>query len=125
MERDLPGQSLAVEDRIGFSLAKIVSAAASAQEFISGMSLDEFSKDRKTVFAVTRALELIGEAAEEIPEDFRDRNPSLPWTLMIERRKDLLHDYYKVDLNLVWTGVTEGLPAIEFQIRGLLSKTQL
>ncbi len=89
------------------------------------MSLDEFSKDRKTAFAVIRALELIGDAAEEIPEDFRDRNPSLPWSQMIERGKGLLHDYFKVDLTLVWTDVTEGLPEIEFQIRGLLSKAQL
>ncbi len=63
-------------------LRDILDAIASIEEFTSGMDFEDFSKDRKTQFAVIRALEIIGEAAKAIPEDFKKEHPEVPWREM-------------------------------------------
>uniref|UniRef100_UPI00262F28BC HepT-like ribonuclease domain-containing protein n=1 Tax=Thermococcus sp. TaxID=35749 RepID=UPI00262F28BC len=70
-------------------------------EFTSGMDFEDFSKDRKTQFAVIRALEIIGEAAKAIPEDFKKEHPKVPWREMAGMRDKLIHAYFGVDLHVV------------------------
>jgi uncharacterized protein with HEPN domain len=104
-------------------LEDIRSAADSAREFIAGLSREEFLADRKTIFAVVRALEIVGEATKRISEDFKARNPALPWRVMAGMRDKLAHDYFGVNLNVVWSAVTENLPEVESEIRRLLSES--
>lgn len=101
---------------------RILSAAESARGFIAGLSREEFLADRKTIFAVVRALEIVGEATKRISEDFKARNPALPWRVMAGMRDKLAHDYFGVNLDVVWSAVTENLPKVESEIRRLLSK---
>jgi uncharacterized protein with HEPN domain len=105
-------------------LEDILTAAEDAMSFTAGMSYEEFLEDKKTVFAVIRALEIIGEATKRISEDFKVRNPSLPWRTMAGMRDRLIHDYPKVDLSTVWGAVTQDLPKTIPQLRRLLSQTQ-
>lgn len=102
-------------------LDDILSATQSAREFVAGLSREEFLADRKTIFAVTRALEIIGEATKRISEDFKVRNPSLPWKVMAGMRDKLAHDYFGVNLDIVWSTVIEKLPEVESEVRRLLS----
>ena len=83
-------------------LKDILDAIAFIEEFTSGMDFEDFSKDRKTQFAVIRALEIIGEAAKAIPEDFKKEHPEVPWREMAGMREELIHAYFGVDLHVVW-----------------------
>jgi uncharacterized protein with HEPN domain len=93
-------------------LADIRAAASKAVAFVGSMSLDEFAADEKTVFAVTHALEIVGEAAKRIPDDMRKQYPDLPWRAMAGIRDKLIHDYMMVNLEVVWKTVREDLPPL-------------
>lgn len=67
-----------------------------AQSFIEGMKFKDFAGDSKSIFAVIRALEIIGEAAKKIPNDIPSRSPEIPWKDMAGMRDVLIHDYFGV-----------------------------
>lgn len=93
-------------------LDNIRSAAGKALGFVAGMDFAAFAADDRTVFAVVRALEIVGEAAKRIPADVRDRHPGVPWRPMSRMRDKLIHDYTSVNLAVVWKTVTEDLPGL-------------
>ena len=65
--------------KIGDYVEDIIDAMTRAVEFVEGMSYDEFAKDIKTVYAVTGAIEIIGEAVKHIPNEIREKYPDIPW----------------------------------------------
>jgi uncharacterized protein with HEPN domain len=69
--------------------------------FTKGMSYPEFVDDRKTVNAVIRSLEVIGEATKNLPLSFRDAHPDIPWKQMAGMRDKLIHAYFGVDKQMV------------------------
>jgi uncharacterized protein with HEPN domain len=93
-------------------LEDIRQAAEKAAEFLGHESLEAFSADEKTVYAVIRALEVVGEATKRIPQDVRDRYPDVPWRSMAGIRDKLIHDYLTVNLEVVWKTVREDVPAL-------------
>ncbi len=100
-------------------LKDILDAIASIEEFTYGMDFEDFSKDRKTQFAVIRALEIIGEAAKAIPEDFKKEHPEVPWKEMAKMRDKLIHAYFGVDLRVVWKTLKEDVPFLKEVLSGL------
>ena len=94
-------------------LNDIVDAMAKALKFVEGMSYEDFVNDDKTVFAVVRALEVVGEAVKNIPEDFREKYPHIPWKDLAGMRDKLIHGYFGVDLGRVWRTVKEVIPAMK------------
>jgi uncharacterized protein with HEPN domain len=93
-----------------------------AQAFVAGMTFDEFALDEKTNFAVVRALEIVGEATKRIPAEVKGRSPNLPWRDMAGMRDKLAHDYSGVNLEVVWETATKEAPALEAEIRTLISQ---
>lgn len=91
-------------------LEDIRDAASKAVAFLGDMSYEAFVADERTVFAVVRALEILGEAAKRIPQPLRDRYPAIPWRPMAGIRDKLIHDYVNVDVEIVWRTVAEDLP---------------
>ncbi len=102
-------------------LNDILESIADIREFVRGMSLEVFINDRKTVKAVIRCLEVIGEAVNKIPPDTRDRYPETSWQEMIGMRNRLIHEYFGVDLNIVWQTIEEDLEPLEVIIRKVYS----
>ena len=93
-------------------LADILQAIDDVAEFVEGMDFEQFSGDKKTVNAVIRSLEVLGEATKHIPAAFRKRHPEIPWSKMAGMRDVLIHDYMGVDHKTVWKVAKERLPEI-------------
>jgi len=93
-------------------LRDILENAEKAVEFVSGMSGDDFLGDEKTVFAVIRAIEILGEATKKIPSEVREKYSDIPWREMAGTRDKLVHDYFGVNLAVIWKTVTEDIPSL-------------
>jgi uncharacterized protein with HEPN domain len=87
----------------------IIDAMNDAMSFVDGMKCEDFVKDRKTIYAVVRALEIIGEAAKRMPDLVRNCYPQIPWKDMAGMRDKLIHGYFGVDIKRVWKTVKEDL----------------
>jgi len=104
-------------------LRDILDAMEKAERFVENLSYEEFTEDDKTVFAVVRALEIIGEATKNIPDDSRKAHPDVPWKDMAGMRDILIHDYFGVDMETVWLTVTERIPKVKLLIQKMLEKS--
>jgi uncharacterized protein with HEPN domain len=94
-------------------LRDIVEYAEKAERFIGGLpSADALGKDERTLLAVIRCLEVIGEAAKRIPPDLRRKHPGVPWRGMMGMRDKVIHGYFGVDAEVVWRTVREDLPLL-------------
>lgn len=103
-------------------LADILAAIIEVDQFIAGMTFDQFEEDRKTINAVIRSLEVLGEATKHIPASYRNKHPAIPWSKMAGMRDVLIHDYMGVDLMTVWKVVKERLPEIKTLVEALVSE---
>lgn len=92
-----------------------------AREFTGSLSsAAELAADRKTLYAVIRALEIVGEAAKRVPQEIRDRAPRVPWVAMSGMRDRLIHGYREVDASLVWRTATTATVEAENELHALL-----
>lgn len=89
-------------------------------DYTSGMTLDEFSADRKTVDAVLRNFTIIGEASRHVPPEIEARHPGVPWIEMRGMRNIIVHEYFGISLAIVWQTVQARLPPLGPQLRGVL-----
>ena len=106
------------EDKI--RLQHILDEANEARQFIEGLSFDEFQEDGKTVRAVIRSIEVIGEAASKLSLDFRKDHPEVPWQKISGMRNRLIHVYFDIDHQIIWQTVKENLPPLIDQIKSIL-----
>ncbi|MGB9299937.1 MAG: DUF86 domain-containing protein [Anaerolineae bacterium] len=83
-----------------------------AEEFIQGMSYEQFVADKKTANAVLRSIEVIGEATKNVPDNVRAQYPQVPWKEMAGMRDKVIHSYFDVDKEIVWLVVKERIPAL-------------
>jgi len=91
----------------------IIEAMNDATSFVKDTEYAVFVKDRKTVYAVTRALEIIGEAVKNIPIPVKNRYPQIPWKDMAGMRDKVIHEYFGVDLKRVWRTVMKDIPNLK------------
>ncbi|MBI5739113.1 MAG: DUF86 domain-containing protein [Nitrospirae bacterium] len=102
----------------------ILTSIKEVDEFTKGMTPDDFYKDRKTINAVIRSLEVLGEASGKISDDIKSKAPNIPWGKMTGMRNKLIHEYFGVDLEIVWTVIKEDLPPIKPLIEQLAGEIQ-
>jgi uncharacterized protein with HEPN domain len=105
-------------------LDDILTSIDETAEFTADMSFESFTVDRKTVNAVVRSLEVIGEAAKSIPEHLRAQAPGVPWKYMAGMHDKLIHEYFGVDLGTVWTVTKDELPPLRPELERLMGKLE-
>lgn len=90
----------------------LVEACEDILAFTKGMSYSDFADDKKTVNAVIRSLEVIGEATKKLPTSLKDSHPDVPWKQMAGMRDKLIHEYFGIDQQMVWQAVEKHIPEI-------------
>ncbi len=109
--------------RVPEYLQHIVTAIDKATGYVSGMSREAFQADSRTQDAVIRSIEIVGEAAQQVrtaDPEFAARHADIPWDLMYGMRNRIVHDYFEVDLDVVWQTLERDLPVLRRRIQALL-----
>jgi uncharacterized protein with HEPN domain len=102
-------------------LLDILEAANAALHFVAGKTQADFAADLQCRFAVVRAIEIIGEAARQVSQEAREKNPEIPWRDIIAMRNRVIHGYGEVDYAIVWDTVQNNLPELVAQLQPLVS----
>jgi uncharacterized protein with HEPN domain len=109
--------------RVPEYLQHIVEAIDRATGYVAGMDAAAFERDTRTQDAVIRTLEIIGEAANKArvaDPTLQSSAPEIPWDVMYGMRNRIIHDYFEVDLNVIWQTILRDLPVLRSQIVQLL-----
>ena len=98
----------------------MLDSALKIRRYTSELNFNSFLEDEKTVDAVVRNFEIIGEAANRIDPDFRTRNPEIEWNRLRGFRNRIVHDYFGIDYEIVWTIIEDDLNNLIGRLEGLL-----
>ncbi|MCD6554029.1 MAG: DUF86 domain-containing protein [Chloroflexi bacterium] len=98
----------------------ILEAMDKIERYTKGLTFGTFVENEMVVDAVIRNLEIIGEASRNIPEDVREKHPIIPWRRMIGLRNIAIHEYFGVDLSIIWEIITRNLPETRPKITAML-----
>ncbi|MBN3033354.1 MAG: DUF86 domain-containing protein [Candidatus Saganbacteria bacterium] len=98
----------------------ILDSITAIERFVGKLGYNKFSKDDKTVSATIRKLEIIGEAAKNTPSFVKEKQPEIDWKSMAGMRDKLIHDYFGVDMEILWAVIKKDLPQIKPLIKQLL-----
>ena len=102
----------------------VLSSLQEIEEFIKDMDFETFLKDKKTVNAVIRSLEVMGEAVKRIPEEIRNKYPEIPWKYIAGMKDKLIHEYHGVDLEIVWEVIKKEAPPLKPLFEKILTETK-
>lgn len=103
-------------------LRHMLQAGTKAVTLLGGRSRDEFEADETLILALTRLLEILGEAAKAVPEETKTKQSDIPWKAIAGTRDRLIHGYFDVDLDVVWVILSEDLPALLPRLRRLVEE---
>ena len=103
-------------------LEDILTAINRISEYIEGYSFIDFKRDYKTVDAVIRNFEVIGEASKNLPKRIKEKYSDIPWAEMYLLRNKVSHEYFGVDYEIIWDIATNYLPNNKSQIENILTK---
>lgn len=100
----------------------ILQSIAEILQRTAGMEFEDFRADSTIVKAVLYDFGIIGEAARNIPVDIQSRYPQIPWRLMGDMRNVMFHEYFQVELEIVWRAIQNNLPSLALQLQELLER---
>ncbi len=99
----------------------IIDSGNKILDYSKGLSFEEFINDSKTIDAVIRNFEIIGEATNRLSEEFKDKHPSIDWHRIRGFRNRIVHDYFGIDYSIVWEIKNSFLPNIISELKSLLT----
>ena len=108
------------EDRDAAYLWDMLDAAKTVQLFVAGVAFHQYEKDRKLQLAVERAIEIIGEAARNLSEQFRQNHPEIPWKSIIGQRHVIAHEYGEIQQERLWLVASQRIPELIVLLEPLL-----
>jgi len=100
-------------------VADILLAIEKISRYTVGIDYETFLKDEKTIDAVARNIGVIGEAVKQLSDDFKNANGSIPWNQIGGMRNRIIHDYFGLDLEIIWQVIRHDLPDLAARIRAL------
>jgi uncharacterized protein with HEPN domain len=103
-------------------LDDILNAIKEVEDFMKGLSFDDFRKDTKAIRAVTMDFIIIGEAAKHVPLEARKKHPQIPWSKIVGMRNILTHEYPETDAEILWKTAKKRLPVLKPVIEELLNE---
>ena len=101
-------------------LLDMLAASDKAISFTTGKTRADLNQDDMLALALVRLLEIVGEAARFVPDEIRDSHPDIPWREIAGTRDRLIHGYFAVDLDIVWSIIEIDLPPLAVQLRSVL-----
>ena len=104
------------------TLIDIIDSVSAVLEYSKEINYETYLKDRKTRDAIYRNIEVMGEAANRLPEYFLNNYPDIPWNKIRSLRNVLIHGYDKIDDKIIWNIAVNVLPALKIQLENLLEK---
>jgi uncharacterized protein with HEPN domain len=102
-------------------LQDILECCQNIREYVGSMTFAEFSADTKTIDAVVRNLEIVGESVKQIPPELLEIKPQINWKQIARFRDIIVHRYFKVDMEIVWDILQNRLPELEKAVREISS----
>lgn len=113
-----------MNDRDRIRLQHMLEAAAEATAFIKDRVVQDLAKNRILLLALVKEIEIIGEAASQISEEFRANSPEIPWGKIKGMRNRLIHAYSEVNIDLVWSTVASDLPELVHSLEALFADNE-
>jgi len=105
-----------------FRIRDIVQAITAIRQCVNNMTFDDFRSQETLVKAVLYDFLIIGEAAINIPQEIQVRYPEIPWRIMGDMRNVMAHEYFQVNLNIVWRTIENNLTTVLLQLQELMER---
>lgn len=105
-------------------LEDILGAISNIRAYTAGITYEAFANDGKTIDAVVRNLQIIGEAVKNIPQDTRKKHPDINWSAAAGMRDRLIHEYFGISNPIIWETIRADLPIFEAQIKKIADAEQ-
>ncbi len=102
-------------------LQDILDNAQKAERFVEGVDFDSFADNEEKIYAVVHALQTVGEAARNLPKSVRRRYPATPWDDIIGMRDIVIHEYFSVDLEVIWKTIKKDLVPLKDAVKKMLA----
>jgi uncharacterized protein with HEPN domain len=97
-------------------LQDILEAIGAVERFLAGVNFEEFAQNEEKIFAVEKAMEIIGEAVKNLPDSLRSQYPEIPWKNIAGMRDKLVHEYWGTDVNILWRTAQQRVPELKGQV---------
>jgi uncharacterized protein with HEPN domain len=114
----MPNLNISPEDRV--RLRHMLDAALEIQQYVRSATRPDLDHDPKLVHSLVHLLEIIGEAANQASDELQENTRDIPWFIIIGMRNRLVHAYFDIDLNVVWSTSTEDIPLLISELENLI-----
>lgn len=114
----MPNFNIKHEDRV--RLRHMLDAALEIRQYVQTSKREDLDQDRKLVHSLVRLFEIIGEAASQVSEELREEVPEIPWFIIIGMRNRLIHAYFSINLDVVWSTSKDDVPSLIMELNKLL-----